>query len=228
MLFILGLFVAGGAWAYNFNDITLVQPWKGNSATGGAWTDVIGDTNLFDTFGANWNGNTLSIFTNWNPNKDGSINAAVKTANLFIDNLSNGSIDFSIQLDTLTGTGKVYQNPTIRTSQDIFAPLSSLTYGGRFDNASPSPVPVQVTSGNTGSTSVLWTIGSGGLNNRVDVDLSSLSLANQWDFVWGTATCANDTFSAQVMPVPEPLSLLLLGSGLIGLAGFARKKLIKK
>jgi hypothetical protein len=58
----------------------------------------------------------------------------------------------------------------------------------------------------------------------VSVDLSGLNLGNdQWSFVWGTATCGNDTFSQQVVGVPEPGSLLLLGVGFAGL-GVYRKR----
>jgi hypothetical protein len=213
LCFLLGSAVSG-ALAYNFNDTTQVQEWYQGAVFGsGAWKDVIGDAKLFDTFGANLNGSTLTIFTNWNPNKDGNVNTAVKTADLFIDKGCDGSLDYAVALDTLTGTGKVYANPSYNTSDVIFK-QTNLVYGGKYDEASPKPVPVRTISNDNGSpTSVVWTIGTGGLNNEVAVDLSGL-VDSKFGFVWGTATCANDAFSTCV---PIPPSVLLMGSGLLGL-----------
>jgi len=225
------LLTASGAWAYEFNNTTQVQEWNGSGLyNGGAWTGWIGDSAVFQTMGATLNGSTLSIFTNWNPGKDGDLGySQIQTADLFIYDLSKSAI-FAIQLDTnKPGTGYVYlESPTtITTSVDIFKTLTGLYYGGRYnDQGSALPVPVQGTGGIYQFTTIVgWSSTSpSAVNNVVSVDLSGLNLGNdQWSFVWGTATCGNDTFSQQVVGVPEPGSLLLLGVGFAGL-GVYRKR----
>jgi hypothetical protein len=211
LILVLGLWVSG-ALAYDFNDNTLAVPYIGNSAVG-APVDVIGDS-IFDTKGANLTGKTLTIYTNWGPALDGSVNAAVKTADIFFDVCCDGDYDYAIRLDTLTGRGNVYQNPTYQTSQTIFSSLTNLEYGGRYDvDDAAHTVPVWATSDAIGLTSVVWDSGGANSTNKVDIFIDGI--ANQdFGFIWGTATCANDAFKTCV---PVPPSVLLMGSGLLGL-----------
>jgi hypothetical protein len=222
LVFLLGIAVSGAlANGYDYPDTTLVQPWVGNNPSGGAFTDVVGDAAVFDTFGANLNGNTLTLFTNWSPTRDGTINAAVKTADLFIDIGCNGTYEYAIRLDT-TGMGTYLINPTYQTSQDIFSGLSGLIYGGRYDvNDNAHKVPVWGSSFAAGLTNVLWDEVSPG-TYKVDIGIGFLPSNSQWGFIWGTATCANDAF-ADCVPIPP--SVLLMGSGLlgVGLLGWRRR-----
>ena len=45
---------------------------------------------------------------------------------------------------------------------------------------------------------------------------------------WGGGSRVYDVYAESTAPVPEPTTMLLLGSGLIGLVGFGRKKFFKR
>jgi hypothetical protein len=64
-----------------------------------------------------------------------------------------------------------------------------------------------------------------GYINLAALGLSSFDTAIASNF---TMWCGNDNGKAVVAPVPEPASMLLLGTGLIGLPGWGRKKFKKK
>ncbi|MGA2205089.1 MAG: hypothetical protein ABSG40_24405 [Terriglobales bacterium] len=209
-----------GAWAYQFNPTTEVESYQGTSVVnwnGGNWDYVIagsGDNN-FNIQGANLVGSNLDIFTSW-PGPAASDLTAV-AADLF---LYSAGQSWAVRLSNTSGQmGGLFINPTYNNPISYFSSTGYI-YGGAYDEANPQPVPVWANGSPIGYQAVTWGTGV------VEVSLAGITGFNIGDFsfIYPSATCANSVLTGSAAPLPP--SVLLLGSGLVGLA-FLRRRAVE-
>lgn len=216
----------GVVWAYTINDLP-------NDAVGVSTFESYGIDLHNYTPGVNSGSIGFSFYTNY-PQAGLTVGEwATKPADVFITESYKNPSDPSavrqnylwaiplVTHDTFTA-GTMYAVGTFKVSDDL-EPA-----GGGYDYNHNVPVALATVGNNYGWTSfgggtVTWNALAAGLPDyRVDVVLGGVyqdDPSGTWAVTWGTATCANDVV------VPLPPSVLLLGSGLLGL-GFLpwRKK----
>ena len=212
--------------SFSFSDNTIYWETWGNGSDD--TTDSIGSPNIVGGGGVvlDTNGNLDEVCFNYL-----YYNSAVKSGDLFIDVGSDKDWDYVVTTggelyhfnDGVFGLDSVSNYGKYILSDDTFG----VNYSG-YNYREGHPVFANINAFNqndyTVTTGNFYVPYDGNISTPIKFTNLNIDLQGQSFIIGWAPTCANDVVYEQI---PEPTQMILLGTSLLGLAGFGRKKYLK-